>query len=179
MKNIGFISRKNISFTSKSFAAAWAACALGVLVAGSANAIDLRSWDQKIADPIKRFVVLASLDNAAVLDRETQLVWERAPGTVTATWGGAMHYCVSIRTTGGRQGWRLPTVAELTSLFAGQALPPGHPFQNITDERFWSVTPSPLDATRAYTASLTNGLVLASLKTDPYRVLCVRGNSGG
>lgn len=91
------------------------------------------SWDQKIATG--RFVVLSNFSNEAVLDRETGLVWwkrveESSPYIATG-------YCATS-TKGGRMGWRLPTISEVTSLLdpsinngAVPPLPVGHPFENI------------------------------------------------
>jgi uncharacterized protein DUF1566 len=89
------------------------------------------SWDSTLP-AATRFVVLANFANAAVLDRETGLVWERTPNAAPpANWGEAVLHC-AFSTLGGRQGWRLPTAPELLSLrdpaAAGQLLPAGHPF---------------------------------------------------
>jgi hypothetical protein len=55
----------------------------------------LQSWSQKI--PAKqRFVVLKQFNCEAVLDRETQLVWERSPSTDKMDWGEAMTYPLSL-----------------------------------------------------------------------------------
>ncbi len=43
------------------------------------------SWNQQLPAST-RFIVLANWSNAAVLDRETGLVWERSPGTGTFDW---------------------------------------------------------------------------------------------
>ena len=106
------------------------------------------SWDQKLQcdtpATCPRFVVLANWNNAAVLDRETGLVWEKVPSTVNTDWLGASVYCVS-RNLGGRRGWRLPTVQDLASLLdptqSHPALPSGHPFTGQFDI-FWSATPA-------------------------------------
>jgi hypothetical protein len=71
------------------------------------------SWDQTMP-AASRFVVLSNFNNDAVLDRETGLVWMR-------TFGGAVSYLTaqeicSANVVGGRAGWRLPTIEELTSL---------------------------------------------------------------
>src|SRR5262245_8398704 len=53
---------------------------------GIAKAIDLRDWGRKIDDASLRFQVLGSFNGEAVLDRETQLVWERSPSLDTFEW---------------------------------------------------------------------------------------------
>src|SRR5262245_27498296 len=75
---------------------ALAAIALTLLdlgTAGSAGAVDLRSWDRKLADT-ERFALLADFNNEAVLDKETQLVWRRSAGSATK-WFFAVHNCYS------------------------------------------------------------------------------------
>src|SRR5262245_1552016 len=69
------------------------------------------SWDQTFPSA-QRFMVLTNLGSAAVLDRETGLVWERSPDTTAVVWGLAIGACTT-RTTGGRKAWRLPSVHEL------------------------------------------------------------------
>src|SRR5215813_4773335 len=70
------------------------------------------SWDQTL--PVStRFIVLSNWNSAAVLDRETGLVWERSPAFVDATdWQLANVQCHSLgsgtRFTSTRMGWRLP-----------------------------------------------------------------------
>ena len=49
-----------------------------------------------------------------------------------------------LHTTGGRKGWRLPSVHEMASLVdpnaSNPALPLGHPFANVQSEIFWTAT---------------------------------------
>src|SRR5205807_1369275 len=102
------------------------------------------SWDQKLQCDTQatcpRFIVLSNwIDashpsgGAAVLDRETGLVWEQSPAN-SHTWQNARYQCTNL-TTGGRKGWRLPSVHELASLIdpnqSSPTLPPGHPFQQV------------------------------------------------
>jgi hypothetical protein len=71
--------------------------------------------------------------DGGVLDRTTGLVWERTPGRAALTWGEA---------TDAVDGWRLPTIGELSDLAA--ALVPGHPFEPADPEGvFWSSSESP------------------------------------
>ena len=100
--------------------------ALGVLagVALTANSAQAASgvgpyfpdpaWDRKLPAAF-RFVVLTNWDYAAVLDKETGLVWERAPGPVPQTWSAAKMACLN-KTVSNRKGWRLPSAVELMSL---------------------------------------------------------------
>ena len=122
------------------------------LTAGPAQAVDavgpyyaLPSWDQKMAADL-RFVVLTNWGSAAVLDKETGLVWERSPYQGALTWIDARSHCTNDVTVGQRKGWRLPSVHELNSLVDpyevdAPTLPPGHPFLNIAlGDGYWSET---------------------------------------
>src|SRR4029450_7236826 len=87
-----------------------AAYAVGI---GVADALDLRSWDQTIDGGQQRFNVVENFTGEAVLDRETQLVWERVPAAVGSglAWANALEFC-SRRIVAHRMGWRLPSVDE-------------------------------------------------------------------
>jgi uncharacterized protein DUF1566 len=117
-----------------------------VLVAAEASAGTIPSWDDKVT--VGRFRVLREFNDAAVLDRETGLVWERSPSSVTHPWSGpglstAAIVCNTVP-RGGRLGWRLPTIQELASLVdptqSSPALPHGHPFTNVQSSFYWSAT---------------------------------------
>ena len=79
----------------------------------------------------------------AVLDRETGLVWQRVPPTTTALWFDAVDGC-EYANTAVRDGWRLPTTAEILSLRdesvgADPQLPAGSPFV-VTSDSLWTST---------------------------------------
>ena len=120
--------------------------AMNTIAVGTADAQTetLKSWSRKINNVKERFEVLHQFDDEAVLDRETQLVWERAPQDPSPGFRGTFAQAVAdcyARIAGGRMGWRLPTVEELTSLLVETptrnpqviraALPHGHPFIGI------------------------------------------------
>jgi len=87
--------------------------ASAVLLGLSSQAKD-NSWGQ-ITDPSQRYKALANFGNAAVLDRETGLIWEACPDTATKTWPLAQDACWD-KNVGGRLGWRMPTFEEMASL---------------------------------------------------------------
>jgi Protein of unknown function (DUF1566) len=110
-----------------------------LMAATAAGAVDLRSWDVKINDATKRFIVLPAFKNQAVLDKETQLVWQRAPSNEFISFEDARTVCQRAA-LGGRRGWRVPALSELRSLldanvsdFHVTALPAGHPFIGIME----------------------------------------------
>jgi hypothetical protein len=159
---------------------------LAVLVAslGTAEAIDLRSWDRKINNAHARFQVLRGFNDEAVLDKETQLVWERSPDTLPLLWDTAIFACFD-KDVGGRKGWRLPKITELASLVdqtvSDLTLPPGHPFVLDGDDavlKFWSATPVLNSPTEVFVVRFLDGFV----DTDPKDVIargwCVRGGQG-
>jgi len=153
------------------------------------------SWDQQL--PVgQRFIVLSNWNNFAVLDRETGLVWQRTipPFGINdqeALGSGAIFGCHllgaralngSTPSGGGRAGWRLPRVEELTSLIdltqQNPALPAGHPFQGVNNEAYWTSTPDDLDSNALYTVHLGTGLVTTVAKSAQRGYWCVRGGQG-
>ena len=144
------------------------------------------SWDQTL--PVStRFIVLSNMNSEAVLDRETGLVWERSPRADTGSWELMGARCNS-RPTGGRYGWRLPTVQEFASLIdpAATSLPPlpvGHPFIGVpTSAFYWTANLSasnPNSAHEILWISSPRPAVVVSFqtatKTIEDRAWCVRG----
>jgi hypothetical protein len=182
-----------IKATNRISAAVALACA-GLALASSAAAVDLRSWDRKYELASERFQVLAAFNNQAVLDNETQLVWERSP--VSWSVDANRYWTCGSRRTGGRMGWRLPTVEELSSLVGprdggGMALQPGHPFvigqgNFAISKRFWTVSVYTLKPEGGYSMRLmvdfdwqSSGQTEVAYEEAPYvltaRLWCVRG----
>jgi Protein of unknown function (DUF1566) len=147
-----------------------------------------QSWDQKI-NGTSRFKILTDFNDEAVLDRETGLVWEKTPEAGAGSWSFIDDECFA-HFTGGRLGWRPPTVEEVLSLmdplqnFTGK-LPVGHPFQigDAGTREFWTMTSSvvqPPTNNFAYVANFEPG---GSLFSDDkisttHRFWCVRGGHG-
>jgi hypothetical protein len=136
------------------------------------------TWSQKLP-AAQRFMIV--LDGAAVLDKETGLVWEKSPDATKRTWLDAIYYCYT-KTVGGRKGWRLPTIEELASLIdatrSNPALPSGHPFLNVQSSFYWSSTTYADDTDDAWLVTLYSGNVLGGNKTNPSYVWPVRGGQG-
>lgn len=155
-----------------------------LLVAGTANAVDLRSWDRKMNDVTKRFVVLAAFGNQAVLDMETQLVWERTPHpTYTSWWNSGYSQC-GIKSVGGRKGWRLPSLYELmtlvdSSVSSGPMLPAGHPFIGLqATDSFWTTSIASQGNDYAVGVRIGTSVLTAYPKVSyAARPWCVRGPS--
>jgi len=150
------------------------------------------SWDQQLACTTSancpRFIVLSNwvdanfpTGGAAVLDRETGLVWERSPDTTRFPWNFASIVCASKK-VGGRVGWRLAVIQEIASLMdptvpsPGPTLPAGHPFQNVQSNSYWAATS--LSATAAWWANFTNSTPQFGDKTANNYYWCVRGGPG-
>jgi hypothetical protein len=154
------------------------------------------SWDQQLqcdATTCPRFIVLSNWvdashpsGGAAVLDRETGLVWERSPDATPRTWLQAISDCAN-REVGGRIGWHLPMLEQLATLVDRTGtgvdgnnfrvrLPDGHPFQDVASARYWSATTRADDPTDAWHVNFFEGSVFNSVgKADGNRVWCVRG----
>ncbi len=143
------------------------------------------SWDQQLqcdtTATCPRFIVLSNWGNAAVLDRETGLVWEQSPSTGTDDWIGAQIHCNQL-TVGNRKGWRLPTIQELASLIdptrSIPSLPIGHPFSNVQSSRYWSATTAVFNGTFAWVVVFDVGVVGLGDKGGNDYAWCVRGGQG-
>jgi hypothetical protein len=141
-------------------------------------------WDQQI-NTTSRFAVLSGFGGAAVRDNETGLVWEQSPSTSTFSWGSSQLHCNQL-TTGGRLGWRLPTIQELASLVdptqSSPSLPSGHPFSNVQSSLYWSATTLAGGGGSAWTVFFRNGvhdtIVDAFPETSSSYAWCVRGGQG-
>ena len=133
------------------------------------------TWSQKLPAK-KRFVLV--LDEAAVLDRETGLVWEKRPSTPLRNWNDAINYCYSLN-IGGRRGWRIPTIDELSSLVdptqENPALPSGHPFVNVQPGYYWSSTEYAGDPDSAWYMSMIGGYPTGFYKSSSNLAWAVRG----
>ena len=150
------------------------------------------SWDITEADWVdyesnRRFAIYdggtGNHTDDVVFDKETGLVWERAPAQDKKLWDGAINYAYAAA-RGGRKGWRLPTIEELLSLVdptrTNPTLPAGHPFENVkTDYFYWSCTlgMSALP-TYAWGNHFGDGSTSNCLKTAQLYVWLVRGGYG-
>ncbi len=128
------------------------------------------------------------LGGAAVLDKETGLVWEKAPDTGTRQWHVAVYHCVN-REVGGRKGWRLPTIEELASLVdtanTSPTLSTGHPFTLTSaqeDGVYWSSSSVPGNTpSDAWVVGFGFGVVSNAGnggKLNSYSTWCARGGQG-
>ena len=135
------------------------------------------TWSQKLPSS-NRFELV--LDDAAVLDKETGLVWAKDANIFGGvTWQNAMEWCRGL-SIADRKGWRLPTVEEFATLIdmsvgGSPKLPSGHPFTNVQPSYYWSGTTHEGDSTKAYFLYLGNGNVSTDPKTLESYVWPVRG----
>jgi hypothetical protein len=137
-------------------------------------------WDKQI-NGAGRFQVLSQFNGAAVLDKETGLVWEQAPSTTEQPWFNAVLGCYS-NDVGGRKGWRLPTIEELTSLIdptrSDPSLPVDHPFSGVQSNLYWSTTAEFNFTTNAWVLNLDDGQVNTAPRSGLLFRWCVRGGHG-
>lgn len=138
-----------------------------------------QNWD-KVLPSAERFLVLAGFGGAAVLDKETGLVWQRTPDSSLQTRNQARGGCLRA-TTGGRMGWRLPAIEELASLIdpaavTGEKLSAGHPFTGISNEHFyWATTASVQYPDDGWGVNFGFGVVGDGTATFIRPAWCVRG----
>ena len=138
------------------------------------------AWDQKLSSSgtvscnTPRFRCV--LNDVAVLDRETGLVWQRTPGNDVVSGALGAVRCM-LETTGGRYGWRLPRIEELATLLepTTDQLPIGAPFTNVANlDTFISASRSELSGA-TYQITILGGPGTTVL---PHRFWCVRTAGG-
>lgn len=150
-------------------------CLLICLFTSPSLAEDFRSWD-RVMPAEERFAI--AMGSAAILDRETGLVWERTIGSSTFTFFNAATHC-NTKTVGGRKGWRVPSIWELGTLVddsnASPALPTGHPFLSVPTSNpiFWANVPNGGDGT--WSLNLNTGSMGYYNWNSAGYVWCVRG----
>ena len=136
------------------------------------------TWSQIIPGS-ERFELV--MGGAAVLDKETGLVWDQSPNHIKKTWYYACSNCYQ-REVANRKGWRLPTIEELASLVDNDnlypALPTDHPFSNVQLFSYWSSTTNAPDASYAWFVGFDDGYVGYYDKSSDHHVWCVRGGHG-
>jgi hypothetical protein len=151
------------------------------------------TWSQKLqCDLFGHLVVCPRFElvmgGYAVLDKETGLVWEQAPGPAVWEWEKAKFWCYE-KGVGGRKGYRLPTIEELASLvdpqsISAHSLPSGHPFDGVEDGGYWSSTTSGKRILERqgfeyiYLCFNCISKVFSAGPTDLLHVWCVRGGYG-
>jgi hypothetical protein len=138
------------------------------------------SWSQKLPAS-ERFELV--LDGAAVLDKETGLVWEQSPMIQFFTWEDAVEHCIGFELDG-RKGWHLPTIEQLASLVDTSHVPPlpdGSPFDTDCDDgyciftaEYWSATTYVRDNTRKWYVNFSSGNVGNGAIGATF-AMCVRG----
>jgi hypothetical protein len=129
-----------------------------------------------------RFTVLTEINNEAVRDKNTGLVWEVSPAGGFFDWARAISHCAT-REVGGRKGWSLPMREQLASLVdtnsvlcigGGLCLPDGHPFQNLQSASYWSAATTAGSPTFAWVVNFFFGSVLVMNLDGNGHAWCVR-----
>ena len=91
------------------------------------------------------------MGDAAVLDRETGLVWEQSPSAAQQNWYSGQRACRNAQ-TGGRSGWRMPRIEELLSLRDATGTLPAGVFADVqagAAQYYWSTTVDPANVTNS------------------------------
>lgn len=150
-----------------------------------ASADDLADWG-KVLDYSNRFVTLSAMNDEAILDLETQLVWQRLGSKEELSWNGARSIC-RLATTGKRMGWRLPSLHELSSLVDPSSGGLIGPFER-QHSVYWTGTSVANDVNSNYSSDQHAYAIAAywgygnpsffRSKSEKSGALCVRGQFG-
>lgn len=121
------------------------------------------------------------LDNGdgTVLDRLTDLTWEKSINATAVTWEDAILYCEGL-TLGGNSDWRLPNIKEIRSLSDENKVQPSvnnTTFTGVTITKYWSSTSLPNQTTKAWYLDNNFGITTYDVKTATHSVWAVRGGT--
>ena len=121
------------------------------------------------------------LDNGdgTVLDRLTDLTWEKSINATAVTWEDAILYCEGL-TLGGNSDWRLPNIKEIRSLSDENKVQPSvnnTAFTGVTITKYWSSTSLPNQTTKAWYLDNNFGITTYDVKTATHSVWAVRGGT--
>lgn len=142
-------------------------------------------WEKKLSasdsgDACNSSRFTCVMGGQAVRDNETGLVWEASPDFVNFRPHGSALLSCANRITGGRMGWRLPSLHELSSLVdpsvadSGPRLPVGHPFTNVQAHYYWTATGRSDEPGSAWGVNFREGSVVADGKPAQHLAWCVR-----
>lgn len=141
-------------------------CVVSLFMPGPLNASDAMRFELVMNDE-------------AVLDHKTGLIWERTPTSNGMTWQAAVNYA-GEKIVGGTDGWRLPKLEELASLidlnYSKPTLPEGHPFINIKSSYYWTAWSfENEEGSKACAVYLKEGGWFCNDRSENHNVWCVRG----
>lgn len=147
------------------------------------------TWSQILPAAARFQCAMTACDSA--LDKETGLVWMRGIASATTDYLNASSFCLAGAGVGSRGGWRLPTAAELGSLWDPSAagppfIPDGHPFLGLQPNTIYWTATTAFDAANpgkiARTVNFNNSLGVVANTMDKTTgtagVWCVRGPGG-
>ncbi len=108
-----------------------------------------------------------------VYDKVTKLTWQREPSRETFTWLGAQEYCAALRVAD-KEGWRLPTQAELITLVSKGHQPAIDVIAFPKTRADWFWTSSAGSEGQAGTVSFFSGTTSSNGASSTSNVRCVR-----
>ncbi|MEI7485491.1 MAG: DUF1566 domain-containing protein, partial [Ignavibacteriota bacterium] len=144
--------------------------------AGGTKRFHVKAVRNQKSNPVIRF---RNNNDGTVTDLVSGLMWQKNLNNTGLTWEQALSYCESL-SLAGYSDWRLPNIKEIQSLnnelFKSPSVDTGY-FVNLSASNYWSSTTTLGIVEKAWYMSLDYGLVTYDVKTNLYRVICVRGNS--
>ena len=117
--------------------------------------------------------------DGTVYDAQTFLTWQKVEGSTTYIWSSGLACCKSL-SLGGKSDWRLPTVAEITTLRDISTYSPATsvPFTTSTSSTtsYWTAVPWAGGSSGAWAFKFDSGFSFVSQNpgTTGYRARCVR-----